>query len=98
MNLNVIGFSVNDNYELETIDTILFCITIIISENWRQIMNFMSIWFYFKLFLFSPKIIDLLNQASLYGRTSIRVQHLRHVQELVLRKDPSLLQYFLEVY
>ncbi|CAF0762345.1 unnamed protein product [Rotaria sordida] len=42
------------------------------------------------------KIVDLLNQALLYGKDSIRVQHLRHIQELILRKDPSLLNHFLE--
>jgi len=43
------------------------------------------------------KIVELINQASLYGKDSVRVQHLRHVQELILRKDPSLLDNFLEV-
>jgi len=42
--------------------------------------------------------VELINQASLYGKDSVRVQHLRHVQELILRKDPSLLDNFLEVY
>ncbi len=42
--------------------------------------------------------MELINQASLYGKDSVRVQHLRHVQELILRKDPSLLDNFLEVY
>ncbi|CAF2634698.1 unnamed protein product [Rotaria sp. Silwood2] len=42
------------------------------------------------------KIVDLLNQALFYGKDSDRVQHLRHVQELILRKDPSLLNHFLE--
>ncbi|CAF1425009.1 unnamed protein product [Adineta steineri] len=42
------------------------------------------------------KIVELINQASLYGKDSVRVQHLRHVQELILRKDPSLLDNFLE--
>ncbi|CAF3376193.1 unnamed protein product [Rotaria socialis] len=41
-------------------------------------------------------IVDLLNQALLYGNDSTRVKHLRHVQELILRKDPSLLNHFLE--
>ncbi|CAF3451513.1 unnamed protein product [Rotaria sp. Silwood1] len=41
-------------------------------------------------------IVDLLNQALIYGKDSNRVQHLRHVQELILRKDPSLLNHFLE--
>lgn len=41
--------------------------------------------------------MELINQASLYGKDSVRVQHLRHVQELILRKDPSLLDNFLEV-
>ncbi|CAF3368490.1 unnamed protein product [Rotaria sp. Silwood1] len=41
-------------------------------------------------------IVELINQASLYGKDSVRVQHLRHVQELILRKDPSLLDNFLE--
>jgi hypothetical protein len=41
--------------------------------------------------------VELINQASLYGKDSVRVQHLRHVQELILRKDPSLLDNFLEV-
>jgi len=44
------------------------------------------------------KIVELIDQASLYGKDSVRVQHLRHVQELILRKDPSLLDNFLEVY
>ncbi len=44
------------------------------------------------------KIVELINQASLYGKDSARVQHLRHVQELILRKDPSLLDNFLDVY
>ena len=43
------------------------------------------------------KIVELINQASLYGKDTVRVQHLRHVQELILRKDPSLLDNFLEV-
>lgn len=43
------------------------------------------------------KIVDLLNQASIYGKDTIRVQHLRHVQELILRKDPTLLEQFLDV-
>ncbi|CAF4076468.1 unnamed protein product, partial [Rotaria magnacalcarata] len=34
-------------------------------------------------------IVDLLNQALLYGNDSTRVKHLRHVQELILRKDPT---------
>ncbi len=42
--------------------------------------------------------MELIDQASLYGKDSVRVQHLRHVQELILRKDPSLLDNFLEVY
>jgi len=41
-------------------------------------------------------IIELINQASLYGKDSVKVQHLRHIQELILRKDPSLLDNFLE--
>ncbi|CAF1109993.1 unnamed protein product [Adineta ricciae] len=41
-------------------------------------------------------IVELINQASLYGKDTVRVQHLRHVQELILRKDPSLLDNFLE--
>lgn len=47
--------------------------------------------------LVALQIVGLINQASLYGRDSVRVQHLRHVQELILRKDPSLLDNFLEV-
>ena len=43
------------------------------------------------------QIVDLLNQASVYGKDIERVQHLRHVQELILRKDPTLLDQFLEV-
>jgi hypothetical protein len=42
--------------------------------------------------------VELIDQASSYGKDSVRVQHLRHVQELILRKDPSLLDNFLEVY
>jgi hypothetical protein len=48
--------------------------------------------------MFCIQIVELINQASLYGKDSVRVQHLRHVQELILRKDPSLLDNFLEVY
>lgn len=42
------------------------------------------------------KIVELLNQASIYGKDNQRVQHLRHVQELILRKHPDLLEHFLQ--
>ncbi|CAF4690533.1 unnamed protein product, partial [Rotaria sp. Silwood2] len=42
-------------------------------------------------------IVDLINQASLYGKDSVRVQYLQHLQELILLEDPSLLDNFLEI-
>ncbi|CAF3844169.1 unnamed protein product [Rotaria sp. Silwood1] len=42
------------------------------------------------------KIVDLINQVSLYGKDSVRVQYLKHLQELILLEDPSLLDNFLE--
>ncbi|CAF1373316.1 unnamed protein product, partial [Rotaria sp. Silwood1] len=42
-------------------------------------------------------IVDLINQVSLYGKDSVRVQYLKHLQELILLEDPSLLDNFLEI-
>jgi symplekin len=42
------------------------------------------------------KVIELLNEASLSNKDSARVTNLKHVQELILNKEPTLLDNFLE--
>lgn len=66
------------------------------SDNIQQMVR-MDIVAEEKFHVIDLKIVDLLNQASIYGKDTIRVQHLRHVQELILRKDPTLLEQFLDV-
>jgi symplekin len=41
-------------------------------------------------------IIDLFNQALSSGNDRIRLQHLRHIQELIIRKHPDLLERFIQ--
>lgn len=42
------------------------------------------------------RVVELLNQASLMQRDSAKTTYLRQVQELILYKEPNLLDNFLE--
>ncbi|XP_076441819.1 symplekin-like [Babylonia areolata] len=44
----------------------------------------------------NEKVVDLLNQASLLPNDSDKVSNLRQVQELIIHKDPELLDNFLD--
>jgi hypothetical protein len=44
------------------------------------------------------QVAELLNEASLTPKESIKLNHLKHVQEIILHKCPTLLDNFLEVY
>jgi hypothetical protein len=43
------------------------------------------------------KIADLLNDALVSQKDSVRITNLKHVQELILNKNPALLDGFLDV-
>jgi symplekin len=43
------------------------------------------------------KVADLLNEASLSSKESVKLTNLKHVQEIILNKCPTLLDNFLEV-
>lgn len=42
------------------------------------------------------KVVDLLNQASLMPKDAEKVNHLKQVQELIINKDPNLLDNFFD--
>lgn len=44
------------------------------------------------------KVAELLNEASLANKESERLSKLKHVQEIILRKNIDLLDNFLDVY
>jgi hypothetical protein len=43
------------------------------------------------------KVAELLNEASLSSKESVKLSNLKHVQEIILHKCPTLLDNFLEV-
>lgn len=43
------------------------------------------------------KVAELLNEASLTPKESVKLTNLKHVQEIILHKCPTLLDNFLEV-
>ncbi len=43
------------------------------------------------------KIAELLNEALISNKDTVRVTNLKHVQELILQKNPALLDSFLDV-
>ena len=42
-------------------------------------------------------MIELINQAHLMTKDAQKIAHLKHVQELIVHKDPTLLDNFLDV-
>ena len=44
------------------------------------------------------KVAELLNEASLVNKESERLSKLKHVQEIILRKNTDLLDNFLDVF
>ncbi|XP_050840383.1 LOW QUALITY PROTEIN: symplekin-like [Serinus canaria] len=44
----------------------------------------------------SERVVDLLNQAALIGTRGIKITILKQVQELIINKDPTLLDNFLD--
>ncbi len=43
------------------------------------------------------QVIELINQAHLMTKDAQKIAHLKHVQELIVHKDPTLLDNFLDV-
>ncbi|XP_071796722.1 symplekin-like [Asterias amurensis] len=44
----------------------------------------------------SDRVIELINQAHLMTKDAQKIAHLKHVQELIVHKDPTLLDNFLD--
>lgn len=42
-------------------------------------------------------MVDLINQAQLYTKDNLKIENLKKVQELVIHKEPALLDNFLDV-
>lgn len=42
-------------------------------------------------------MVDLINQAQLYTKDNLKIENLKKVQELVIYKEPALLDNFLDV-
>lgn len=45
----------------------------------------------------SHQVVDLINQAQLYTKDNLKIENLKKVQELVIHKEPALLDNFLDV-
>ena len=43
------------------------------------------------------KVAELLNEASLSAKESIKISNLKHVQEIIMHQCPTLLDNFIEV-
>lgn len=52
---------------------------------------------FFLHFSLKLKVANLLDEASLSQKDSVRLTNLKHVQELILRKNAELLDNFLDV-
>lgn len=47
--------------------------------------------------IFFHQVVDLINQAQLYTKDNLKIENLKKVQELVIYKEPALLDNFLDV-
>ena len=56
-----------------------------------------SIIFWIQQYLLYFQVVDLLNQAALLQKDAQRISNLKMVQELIVYKEPALLDSFLDV-